>query len=175
MENITTYKELKQMETNQVTIDEIDAKILRTLIKDARTRFTDIAKDCGISTNAIVKRFYKLKQLGVIKGTSIRLNMKKFGYKFFLSIQLNIDSDKLPHILDWLKKIPNILSCYQVVGKYDVHAAILTKSLEDIHHIKQEAKKQKGVNQVRIAASLDEYVCFPENLEIQSLEPKKSG
>ena len=175
MENITTYKELKQMETNQVTIDEIDANILRTLIKDARTRFTDIAKDCGISTNAIVKRFYKLKQSGVIKGTSIRLNMKKFGYKFFLSIQLNIDSDELPHILDWLKKIPNILSCYQVVGKYDVHAAILTKSLEDIHHIKQEAKKQKGVNQVRIAASLDKLVCFPENLEIQPLEPKKSG
>ena len=156
-------------------IDEIDAKILKTLLKDARTRFTEIAKECGISTNAIVKRFYNLKKSGVINGTAIRLNQKKFEYKFTLSIHINVNSNKLPHLLKWLKKLPNILSYYQVVGKYDVHAAALTKSLEDIHQIKQAIKKQKGVTRVWIAASLDEIGCFPNNIQIQSLEPKKNG
>ncbi len=163
------------MGDTQVKIDEIDTKILKTLLKDARTSFSDIAKDCGVSTNAIVKRFYKLKQSGVISGTSIRLNMKKFEYKFALWININIDANEVPYILEWFMKLPNILSCYQVVGKYDVHASVLTKSVEDIHQIRQMVKMQKGVKRVWITASLDGIGCFPENLVIQLMEPKKNG
>jgi Lrp/AsnC family leucine-responsive transcriptional regulator len=63
---------------SQVKIDEIDVKILKTLLKDARASFADIARDCIISTNAIVKRFYRLKRTGVIAGTSTMVNMAEF-------------------------------------------------------------------------------------------------
>ena len=33
--------------TNTVDIDETDVKILNMLIKEARTRLKDIAKECG--------------------------------------------------------------------------------------------------------------------------------
>jgi DNA-binding Lrp family transcriptional regulator len=66
--------------------------------------------------------------------------MKKFEYKFSLSIDINIDSKEVPHLIDWFRKYPNILSAYPVVGKYDVHVVALTKSLEDIHQIKQSVK-----------------------------------
>jgi DNA-binding Lrp family transcriptional regulator len=35
------------MVDSQVKIDEIDVKILKTLLKDARTSFADIARNCA--------------------------------------------------------------------------------------------------------------------------------
>ena len=163
------------MTDSQIKIDEIDVKILSTLLKDARSSFASIARECDVSTNAIVKRFYRLKQSGVITGTTVRLNMKKFEYKFALAIDINIDAHEAHNILEMLKSLPNSLSCYQVVGKYDIHASVLTKSLNDIDKIRNIVKMQKGVKKVWIAASLDEAGCFPENLVIQPTETKKSG
>ena len=65
---------------SQVKIDEIDVKILKALLEDARTNFADIARDCGVSTTSIVKRFYNLKRCGIIAGTSIRVDLNKMGY-----------------------------------------------------------------------------------------------
>ena len=51
-----------KLETN---IDEADAKILQALLRDVRTDFADIAKECNLSTNAITQRYRKLKQNGI--------------------------------------------------------------------------------------------------------------
>ena len=50
-------------------LDEIDVKILHALIRDARTNLKDIAKECGVSSNAIFKRVKHLRDEGVIVGT----------------------------------------------------------------------------------------------------------
>lgn len=44
-------------------IDEINAKILRMLLCEARTSFTQIAKECKISVNSVRNRFEQLKKV----------------------------------------------------------------------------------------------------------------
>ena len=155
---------------SQVKIDEIDVKILRALLKDARRSFTDIARDCGVSTNTIVTRFHKLKQSGVIAGTSLMVNLEDVGYKFALSIDIKVHASEESQILEILKKLPNFVECHQSVGNYDIHAAALIKSFEQIDRIRDLIKKQKGVKKVRITASIDKVVFFPENLLVQPTE-----
>ena len=155
-------------------IDEIDAKILRALLKDARTNFTDIAKDCNLSTTSIVKRFYKLKLNGVIQGTSLRLNLKDFGYNYRLSIDINTEGVNETDFLKMCKKIPNSIACYQVVGKYDFHLVINIRNIEEIEQIRHELKKQKGVKNIALTASY-EAGTFPENLLIQPTKVVKNG
>ena len=50
-----------------VKIDHIDLKVIRALQKDARTNFADIARDCGVSTDTISKRFRKNEKSGYRK------------------------------------------------------------------------------------------------------------
>ena len=159
---------------SQVKIDEIDVKILKALLKDARTNFADIARDCGISTTAIVKRFYNLKRSGVIAGTSIRVDLRKFGYNFRLSIDVNIETGTEFHILEMCKRMPNSVVCYQVVGKYDIHAVVYIKTIEEIEHIRHIVKKQKGVKRVGLTATYESGI-FPENLLIQPTEINENG
>jgi Lrp/AsnC family transcriptional regulator for asnA, asnC and gidA len=153
--------------SKQVRIDEIATRILRALIKDARTSFAEIARECGISTNAVVKRFYRLKRSGVIAGTSLLLDPEEFGSQFFLSIDINIEKALESYILEKLEKIPNIFDFQPQLGKFDVHAAATAKNLEEISQIREAIKQEKGVRRVKITANLDKKVFFPENLVIE--------
>lgn len=41
-------------------LGEIDVSILRNLQKDARTKYSDMAAQCNVSVDTIIKRFRKL-------------------------------------------------------------------------------------------------------------------
>lgn len=149
-------------------------KILKALLKDVRTSFTSIAQDCGVSTNSIVQRFYKLRKSGVISGTAIRLNLKKFN-KFAITIDVDVNHKEADNLIEFLSKMPNLIACYRLLGKHDVHASIMTTSLEEIDQIRDMVKLRKGVKRVWISASLDEIGAFPENLVIKPSENKTNG
>jgi len=71
---------------DKVQIDEIDAKILRELIKNSRTKLKDLAEYCNVSINAIFKRIQRLKESGLIKRATLFTNMGALGYEISATI-----------------------------------------------------------------------------------------
>ena len=63
-----------------VTLDAIDRKILKFLIKNARMPFLEIARECGISGAAIHQRIRKLDEAGVILGSRLTVDPKTLGF-----------------------------------------------------------------------------------------------
>lgn len=156
-------------------IDEIDAKILKTLLKDARVSFAKIAEDCGVSNNTIVKHFHKLQKSGVITGTSVITRMKDFGYLHPLSVDINVESGLEYKVLEILKKMPNIRSYYQVIGKYDIHAVFHVRTFEEIEQIRDTLKKEKAIKRLGLTATLNEPSIFPANISIKHRESTRNG
>ena len=72
-------KETKKLSA-EPKIDDIDAKILKTLLKEPRTSFAQIAKDCRLSNTSIRNRFNLMKKSGIINGAIMQINPKSFGY-----------------------------------------------------------------------------------------------
>ena len=163
------------MSTDTVDIDEIDAKILKTLLKDARTSFAKIAQECGVSNNTIVKHFHKLQKSGVITGTSLITRLKDFGYQFPLSADINVVAGKEQEVLENLRKMPNIRGCFKVIGKYDIHAVFYVENIEEIEKIRDTIKNEKSVNRVGLTATLSDLSYFPDNFLIEPTEKKKIG
>ncbi|MDR2937632.1 MAG: winged helix-turn-helix transcriptional regulator, partial [Prevotellaceae bacterium] len=60
-------------------IDSIDLKILTHLIKNARTPFLEIARDCNISGAAVHQRVKKLEDSGVIIGSRMLVRPRALG------------------------------------------------------------------------------------------------
>jgi Lrp/AsnC family transcriptional regulator for asnA, asnC and gidA len=85
---------LKMNESAQAEIDEIDVKILHALIRDARARLKDIAKDCGVSSVAILNRIKRLKASGVITGATMFPNLAKFGGVIMATLGINLETGK---------------------------------------------------------------------------------
>jgi Lrp/AsnC family transcriptional regulator for asnA, asnC and gidA len=135
-----------------VEIDEVDAKIIRALIKNARTRLTVIAKDCGLSSAAISNRIKRLRATRVITGTVLFSNLSLLGYVFPATIEVNLPPTKEVPLINSTKKQENVNLIFYDIGGNSLLLFVVGKSLMDIDNLKHELKNQLGNR--RIAVSL---------------------
>ena len=106
---------------SKVSVDGIDRKILRFLIKNARTPFLEIARECGISGAAIHQRIKKLEDSGVILGSRLIVDPKKLGFDVCAFISIRISDPQLQlQTVEKLKQIPEIVECHFITGTYNV-------------------------------------------------------
>ena len=50
-------------------LDELDGKILKLIVNNARIPFLEVARECNVSGAAIHQRVQKLTKAGVLKGS----------------------------------------------------------------------------------------------------------
>lgn len=106
------------MATNH-NIDETDQKILSFLVKNARMPFLEIARECGVSGAAIHQRVRKLENAGVITGSRLMVKPNALGLDVcaFISISIS-ESNKYEEVVESLRRIPEIVECHCVTGRY---------------------------------------------------------
>lgn len=100
-------------------IDQTDQKILSFLVKNARMPFLEIARECGVSGAAIHQRVKRLESAGVITGSRLLVKPQALGLNIcaFINISLS-EADKYPEVIAHLKKIPEVVECHFITGKY---------------------------------------------------------
>lgn len=154
--------------TSEVELDEIDIKILSALIRDARTKLKEIAKDCGLTSNAIFKRIKRLKSIGVIVGTTLYPDAKQFGYTQIATIGINLDYSQENEIVKLIREQAkaNLIELSSSMGKYDLCAFMLTKSLQELDNITQAIRKHPGVKRIAVNIWVSEPCFLLENLEL---------
>ncbi|MCW4045145.1 MAG: Lrp/AsnC family transcriptional regulator [Candidatus Bathyarchaeota archaeon] len=149
-------------------IDEIDVKILRELIKDARKRLKDIAKDCGISSTAVFNRIKRLKTAGVITGAVQYVNMERLGYLFPASIGISLNSNQEPQVIRIIKERANLIAFAPSIGKSDLTIFLVAKSMNELDYLKQQLKKEAGIERITIDLWTTPCLNF-ENLNLQPI------
>ena len=97
----------------KTSLDAIDRKILKYLIKNARMPFLEIARECGISGAAIHQRIRKLDEAGVILGSRLIVDPKMMG------ITLK-DPQLLKKTVEELRKVPEIVECHFITGNGNI-------------------------------------------------------
>lgn len=103
------------------TLDAIDRKILRFLIKNARMPFLEIARECGISGAAIHQRIRKLDEAGVILGSRLIVDPKMLGFDVCAHISITLkDPQLLKQTVEHLKEVPEIVECHFITGKGNI-------------------------------------------------------
>lgn len=147
-------------------IDKLDRQILSMLMKDAKTPYTDIAKQLYVSGGTIHVRMKKLEQLGIVKAASLEIDHAKLGYDIsaFLGIYLD-KSSMYSDVAKDLKSIPEIVSAHYTTGLYNIFAKIIcrdTKHLRNVLHYK--IQNIKGIQRTETFISLEESVERPIQL-----------
>ncbi len=120
-------------------LDELDDKILKLIIGNARIPFLEVARECNVSGAAIHQRIQKLTNLGVIKGSEYIIDSTKIGYETCAYMGLYLNSPgQFPAVTDALLKIPEVVECHYTTGQYDLFIKIYAKNnqhlLNIIHH-----------------------------------------
>lgn len=119
-------------------IDSIDKKILEILSENARMPFLEVARICGISGAAVHQRVQKLIDAGILSGSQFCLNPKGLGYYTcaFIGIQVNLMSTSThEQVFQAIKKIPEIVECHHISGKYSLFVKVFTKNNEHLKKV----------------------------------------
>jgi len=101
-------------------IDKTDKKILVVLQQDSRLSFRHIAKRVGVSVVTVINRMERMRKDGIIKKYSAMIDHEKLGYDVPVIIEINTRQGKAAHVMDILKKEPNVFAVYDVTGNVEV-------------------------------------------------------
>jgi Lrp/AsnC family transcriptional regulator for asnA, asnC and gidA len=152
-------------------MDEIDLSIIKKLTEDARMAFRKIAKELGISPDTVIKRYKKLQENGVIRGSTVVINPKKIGYysmaaflidispAHILATEATIDS---PLILDRLIKMRNIIVATKTVGDHDLLAIGVATDFEHLIKLGNDIAKIPGVKDLEVSFWVGEKELCPK-------------
>jgi len=148
-----------------VLIDDVDKVILKKLLADARANFSDLAKELNISVPAVVKRFKKMKKMGLIVGTSLVLDLSENKNMFVQAIRIElVDQFYENEVIEKIKKIKSVMKCIPVIGNYDIFVVAYTRSIDDIKVIRDRIRKISGIEKIGMSTNLDEDFLYVENL-----------
>jgi DNA-binding Lrp family transcriptional regulator len=153
-------------------LDEIDVKIIRSLQRDARANFADIARDCGVSVDTISKRFKRLLKNKVARGTTVLLNPKSFGFDCVASFGIRVDYPHVHEVVDYIRKIPDVVFCAQSMGTHNLFAIAVLRNVGRLSQLKESIKGHPMVREVAASIWIDEILLCPENFEFEHLRRK---
>jgi len=146
-------------------IDEIDKIILKKLLADVRTNFSDIAKELDISVTAVMKRFKKMKTMGVIVGTTLILDLSENKKMFALAIRIDLaDQSYEKEVIEKIKQLKSVVNCIPVIGNYDIFVVAYTRNIDEIKVIRDRLRKIPGVEKIEITTNLERNFLSVENL-----------
>jgi len=135
-------------------VDEKDLKILEMLLANARTPFTDIAREVGISDVAVAKRIKRLENLGIIKKYTILLNYSRLNYVASLT-GIDVEPEHLYTITDELKKKGYIKYLALTTGDHSLIAFITARNSAEMSEIHKELLATRGIKRVCPAIIID--------------------
>ncbi|MEM2523136.1 MAG: Lrp/AsnC family transcriptional regulator [Candidatus Bathyarchaeia archaeon] len=115
-----------------VSLDDIDLKILRALTLDSRASSRQLAKQCNISTSTVLSRIKRLEENGVIKGYTTLVEHEKLGYELTVVVELTVSKGRLLEVENEVAKIPNVCCVYDVTGLIDAIIIAKFKNREEL-------------------------------------------
>jgi len=165
------FVEVKITLATKVKIDEIDAKILKILLLESRTSFTDIATACKITVTAVRMHYKRLWKEGVINGEVMLINPHCLGYQHIVDLCITnaIEDDK--EVTKFLETKPYIAGLVGPCGNYNFMGKVATRNLKKLHDIIEEMEANSCIKHVDAliwakAANIE----YPENLIIKPLK-----
>jgi len=116
-------------------MDEKDRRIIEILEKNARTPFTQIAREVGLSEGAVRKRVEALERKGVIRKYVAVVDPKKLGYNNVTILGLDVDPTKLLDIANEVAKIKEVRTVCLSTGDHMIMAEIWAKDGKELSEI----------------------------------------
>jgi Lrp/AsnC family leucine-responsive transcriptional regulator len=144
---------------------------------ESRTSFTELAKICGISVTAVIRRYSRLKKTGIVTGEHMYLNPLSVGYESIAEVGIILrDLADREKVIERLRAKTQVRFPGPGLGKYDMYGLLLARKLNELSEIVQYVDVKPYVKRldVLIFADLWDNPWHPENLIVKPSEQKNT-
>ena len=113
-------------------LDELDQKIIRLLIENARISYSDIGEETGISRVAVKARIQALEKRGVIEEYTTIINPQKISGAVSYYFEIETKPEYLAQVTDILYKNDTVSQIYRVTGRDRLHVHAVASSGDEM-------------------------------------------
>jgi DNA-binding Lrp family transcriptional regulator len=131
-------------------LDELDIVILSILIEDARASLKSIAKRCGLTPSAVLRRINRLRQDGVIVGTRFVVDGEAFGYPLYATLLIDAADSLEPQVKQTIRAMENVVICAESIGRYNLCTLIRGSDIQELNNVTSIIKNIRGISRVAI-------------------------
>lgn len=148
-------------------MDEVGVKILKALLIESRTTFTELAKECQISVQAVRSRYEHMKETGIIVGAIMQVNPKSLGLNCCGVLKIFTDGKQGTEIDEYFKAQPWVANDFPYSTKKCLIKIVGVPNVEVLGKITRELGDLPHVHFVEPSIWIDEInMTHPENLII---------
>lgn len=116
-------------------LDDLDQKIIRCLIQNARMPYSEIGQQVGISRVAVKMRVQALEKKGIIEEYTTIINPQKISGAISCYFEIETVPDTLEEVISILEKNDTVTQIYRVTGKSRLHVHAVSPSQEELEHL----------------------------------------
>ena len=122
-------------------LDAKDREILHLLEEDGRRSNSDIARMTNLSAPTVAERIARLRDIGVIRGFSVKIDPARVGLPIAAIIEFKPSSNDHDHAVATISAFPGVRDCFKVTGQALLVCIVrvpdndsLNRMLEELSH-----------------------------------------
>lgn len=139
--------------------DDIDRKIVASLVANARASFGSIGAEVGLSAPAVKRRVDRLVASGVIRGFSAQLDDAALGATTEAFVELSCRSRTNPaDIREMVANLPGVVGAYTVTGDADALVHVKTTSTAELEAVVERIRAHQNAERTKTTIVLSRIV-----------------
>ncbi|MFH1221626.1 MAG: Lrp/AsnC family transcriptional regulator [Candidatus Micrarchaeota archaeon] len=146
-------------------LDKTDMRILAILYGNARETTVEIARQVGLTPDAVQYRIKRLVKEAFILGYTAWFDTKKLGfdyYKLLIGFR-GMTAEKEKKFLAFCLEHNNVIFLNKTIGSWDIEVDILAEDVVELHHFINEVKTKFGniIGKHSYVAAIEERMLNP--------------
>lgn len=139
--------------------DAIDRRLIAALSQDGRRAAADLAKELGLSRQAVTERMRLLEEAGVIRGYRADVAPEQLGLGVHALIRLQVDgtlaAEREQAVRRRLEASPHVRAVYHVTGEDCYVVDVVCRNISDVNALLTQLKQTRAVRSSRTAFVLE--------------------
>jgi Lrp/AsnC family transcriptional regulator for asnA, asnC and gidA len=116
-------------------LDDTDRAILEALQEDARTPFSEIARQIDMSSATVHDRVNRMEEAGVIEGYHAKVDPKALDYGISAVVGLQVEQGQEQDTLGRLEDIPGVQEVHLTTGSWDVLMRVYAEDADRLREL----------------------------------------
>jgi len=116
-------------------LDDVDRRMVETLVEDARISLKELAQRVGLSSPSASERLKRLEERGVIRGFTVDVDPAALGYTLQAIVRIRPLPGKLHVVQDLIQQIPQFSECDKVTGDDCFVGRLHIRSIDELDTI----------------------------------------
>ncbi|CDF85757.1 Lrp/AsnC family transcriptional regulator [Pseudomonas sp. QL9] len=126
--------------------DEIDQLLIAALMDDSRLSLKALAQVSGLSAPSVGERLRKLEERGVIRGYTLEIDPKAFGYLLQAIVRVRPLPGRLHEVERLIQSIPEFTECDKITGDDCFVARLCVRDMEQLDALLDRLNGQAETN-----------------------------